>query len=75
MATVENVELFMNGVELFEEDGIQLRALSGFVKRLVLDFMEPNQKSKHKCNDMCKRSHGVAIGGGSNGIFLDCAPR
>ena len=80
MVRIDELSFFMNGNELTEDDGISVRALMGFIKRLVLDFLEYNTKSDHECNEHCLEAHGIVIGGPPSwqrgqGDFIDCVPK
>ena len=77
MVHIEGVDVFMNSILLSESvDGLPYRAIAGFIKRLVLDIIEPASKSNHKCSVDCKQYHEMVIGGIDNfGNFEDCCPR
>ena len=77
MVQIMNVDLFMNGALLSESvDGLPHRAVVAFVKRLILDLMEPNSNSEHICNENCKIYSEVVIGGIDNyPCFEECIPR
>ena len=80
MVLIDELSFFMNGNEMNEEDGISVRALMGFVKRLVLDLLEYNTKTEHECNEHCFEAHGIVIGGIGDwrtrkGTFADCVPK
>ena len=77
MVQIVNVDLFMNGALLSESvDGLPERAVVAFVKRLMLNLMEPNSSSEHVCNENCKIYAEIIIGSVDNlPCFEDCIPR
>ena len=71
------VDLFMNGVLLSEAvDGLPQRAIMAFVKRVMLDLLEPNKIDDHVCSPSCKDYHEIVIGGIDDyPVFELCIPR
>ena len=77
MVQIYNVDLFMNGSLLSESvDGLPERAIIAFVKRLILDLMEPNSNTEHTCDESCKIHAEIVIGGVDKyPNFEECIPR
>ena len=77
MCNIVNVDLFMNGILLSESvDGIPIRAIMAFIKRMMLDIMEPSSRSEHICSNDCKDYCELIIGGVDDyGPFEKCVPK